>query len=168
MQVKILSVIMVMGLAFIFSACGGSSDTTSSSPSPASPSPEMSSPSPTPSMEANNSVTNAEPSDGHGEGGQVVETGKYHLELLVGREPAGLHIDFFVQQGLDHAPVAGAKVVGQLQLPDGSQKTLDFQYSDTDKHYTAYLTDAPAGEYRLVVLSDIQGEKVNGRFTFTP
>ncbi|MDS3860346.1 hypothetical protein RIF25_05945 [Thermosynechococcaceae cyanobacterium BACA0444] len=164
MQVKVLSLITVMGLGLSLGACGGSSDTTRSSPSPASPSPEMSSPSP----EVANSVTNAEPSDGHSQGGQVVETDKYHLELLVAREPAGLHIDFFVQQGLDHDPVSDAKVIGQLQLPDGSQKTLDFEYSDADKHYTAYLTDAPEGEYRIVVLTDIRGEKVNGRFTFTP
>ncbi|AFY61062.1 hypothetical protein [Synechococcus sp. PCC 6312] len=164
MQVKVLSVITILGLGLSLGACGGSSDTTSSALSPASPSPEMSSPSP----EVANSVTNAEPSDGHGQGGQVIETGKYHLELLVAEEPAGLHIDFFIQEGEAHTPVPDAQVVGQLQLPGGSQKTLDFQYSDADKHYTAYLTDAPAGEYRLVVLTDIRGEKINGRFTFTP
>lgn len=165
MRVKFLSLITVLGLGLSIGACGGGSETTSSS---SSPSPEMSSPSPTPTMEAADSVTNAEPSDGHGQGGQVVETGKYHLELLVGQEPAGLHIDFYVQEGLNHDPVPDAQVVGQLQLPDGGQRTLDFQYSDADKHYTAYLTEAPAGEYRLVVLTDIRGEKVNGRFTFTP
>ncbi|MDS3861728.1 hypothetical protein RIF25_13035 [Thermosynechococcaceae cyanobacterium BACA0444] len=163
MKIKFLSLITVLGLGLSLGACGGDSETTRSSPSP-----EISSPSPTPTMEAADSVANAEPSDGHAQGGQVVETGKYHLELLVAEEPAGLHIDFFIQEGVDHTPVPDAQVAGQLQLPDGSQKTLDFQYSDADKHYTAYLTNAPAGEYRLVVLSDIRGEKVNGRFTFTP
>lgn len=166
MKIKLLSLMTVLGLGLSLGACGGGAETTSSI---SSPSPEMSSPSPTPEMAADNSANNAEPAgDGHGQGGQVVETGKYHLELLVAEEPAGLHIDFFIQEGVDHTPVPDAQVVGQLQLPDGTQKTLDFQYSDADKHYTAYLTDAPAGEYRLVVLSDIRGEKVNGRFTFTP
>ncbi len=164
MPVKVLLVITVLGLGLSLGACGGSSDTTSSSPSP-----EISSPSPEAGTSTNDPASTAEPADdGHGQGGQVVETGKYHLELLVGKEPAGLHVDFFIQEGEDHAPIPDAQVVGQLQLPDGSQKTLNFQYSDTDRHYTAYLNDAPAGEYRLVVLSDIRGEKINSRFTFTP
>lgn len=163
MQVKVLSVMTFLGLALSLGACGGQPESTTSAANSPESTPEATTPSP------ESTVSASQPQSDHGgHGGQVIETGQYHLELLVAKEPAGLHIDFFLQEGEAHAPVPRAQVVGQLQLPDGSQKTLDFQYSDADKHYTAYLTEAPAGEYRLVVLTDIRGEKVNGRFTFIP
>ncbi len=163
MQVKVLSLITVLGLGLSLGACGGQPESTTSASNSPDATPEATTPSPESTVSASQSQ-----SDHGGQGGQVIETGKYHLELLVAKEPAGLHIDFYLQEGEAHDPVPDAQVLGQLQLPDGSQKTLDFQYSDADKHYTAYLTDAPAGEYRLVVLTDIRGEKINGRFTFTP
>ena len=41
------------------------------------------------------------------------------------------------------------------------------EYDAAGKHYTAKLEGAAAGAYQVAVLSDIQGEKVNGRFNFT-
>jgi hypothetical protein len=102
-----------------------------------------------------------------GQGGQVIETGDYHLELLTKPEAGGIHLDFYLQQGENHEPVANARVTGQLQLPDGTQKQLEFKYNTEDKHYTAILSNPAAGTYKLVILTDINGEKVNGRFQFT-
>lgn len=101
-----------------------------------------------------------------GQGGQVVETGDYHLELLAIKEPAGTHLDFYLQKGDNHEPIPNAKVTGQVQAPDGTQQTVDFKYSADDQHYTAILPNTANGEYKLAVLSDVNGEKVNGRFTF--
>lgn len=110
----------------------------------------------------------SEKADSHGgQGGQVIESGPYHLELVTGKEATGTHIDFFLQKGDNHEPIANAKVTAQVQLPDGSQKSLDMKYSADDKHYTAILPDTVAGEYKLAVLSDVNGEKVNGRFSFS-
>jgi hypothetical protein len=53
-----------------------------------------------------------------------------------------------------------------VQLPNGHQKTLKMQYQPTEKHYAALLTETLTGEYQVAILSDIGGEKVNGRFTF--
>ncbi|MBD2121796.1 hypothetical protein [Trichocoleus sp. FACHB-262] len=107
------------------------------------------------------------PAGAHGgQGGQVVESGPYHLELVTAKEAVGTHIDFFLQKGDNHEPVANAKVTAQVQLPDGSQKSLDMKYDAQGQHYAAILPESNAGEYKVAILSDIGGEKVNGRFSF--
>lgn len=101
------------------------------------------------------------------QGGQVVEVGAYHLELVAAPEASGTHLDLFLQKGDTHEAIQGAMVTAQVQLPDGSQKEVDFEYDAEGKHYTAMLSEAASGEYKVAVLTDINGEKVNGRFNFT-
>ncbi|QDL11118.1 hypothetical protein DP113_27315 [Brasilonema octagenarum UFV-E1] len=101
----------------------------------------------------------------HGHGGQVVESGQYHLELVTHKEDKGSHLDFIIEKGEKHEIVSNAKVTAQVQLPDGTQKTLDFKYDAKDKHYTAALPGNAPGQYPVKVTADIGGEKVNGRFT---
>jgi hypothetical protein len=84
-----------------------------------------------------------------------------------GVEASGAHLDFFLQKGDNHEAIPNAKVTAQVQLPDGTQQSLDMKYDAADKHYTALLSATATGEYKVAVLSDISGEKVNGRFTFT-
>jgi hypothetical protein len=98
--------------------------------------------------------------------GMVVEAGAYHLELMPEKEAGNIHLDLFVQKGDTHAAVPSAKVTAQVQLPDGSQKSLDMKYDAEGKHYTAKLAGAAAGEYKVAVLSEINGEKVNARYSF--
>jgi hypothetical protein len=106
--------------------------------------------------------------DSHGgQGGQVIETGEYHLELVTAKEADGIHLDLFLQKGDNHEAISDAKVTAQVQLPDGSQQALDMEYDASGEHYTAFLPSSAAGEYNIAVLSDINGEKVNGRFTFS-
>ena len=100
------------------------------------------------------------------QGGQVVESGIYHLELVVVPEENGIHLDFFLQKGDTHEAIPDAKVTAQVQLPDGTQKNLDLTYDAPAKHYGVDLLGKATGEYKVVVLSDIKGEKVNGRFSF--
>lgn len=99
-------------------------------------------------------------------GGQVIESGPYHLEFLPGIEADSIHLDFFLQKGDSHEAIPDAKVTAQVQLPDGTQKTLDLKYDSPEKHYTVMLPSKAAGEYKVAFLSDIKGEKVNGRFSF--
>ncbi len=109
----------------------------------------------------------AEPAEKHGgQGGQVIESGPYHLELVTAKEATATHIDFFLQKGDNHEPIPNAKVTAQVQLPDGSQKSLPMTYNAGDKHYTAILPGAATGDHKVAILSDISGEKVNGRFSF--
>jgi len=101
------------------------------------------------------------------QGGQVVEVGNYHMELVTLPEASGTHLDLFLQTGDTHEAIEGATVTGQVRLPDGTQKQVEFEYDAEGEHYTAMLPEAAAGEYQIAVLTDINGEKANGRFTFT-
>jgi len=100
------------------------------------------------------------------QGGQVVESGIYHLEFLPLIEADSIHLDFFLQKGDNHEAIPDAKVTAQVQLPDGTQKTLDLKYDADGKHYGVHLPSKAVGEYKLAILSDIKGEKINGRFNF--
>ena len=106
-------------------------------------------------------------SNGHtgaSKGGQVVETGKYHLELVPEKESGGTHLDFYVQKGDKHEPIPTAKVTAQVQSPDGKQKTLPFTYDASGKHYTAPLGEKATGQYQLKITATIGSEQVDGRF----
>ena len=61
-------------------------------------------------------------------GGQVVESGKYHLELVPEKSASETHLDLFVQKGDNHQDIPDAKISGEIQLPDGQQKTISFIY----------------------------------------
>ncbi|MUL37024.1 hypothetical protein [Gloeocapsopsis dulcis] len=99
-------------------------------------------------------------------GGQVIESGPYHLEFVHAAEPNGIHLDFYLQRGDNHEPIPDANVTAQVQLPDGTPKTLNMEYDAAGKHYTATLPGQASGEYRIAILSEVNGEKVNGRFAF--
>lgn len=114
----------------------------------------------------NQGVETATGHSNENQGGQVIETGKYHLELIALPEKNGTHLDFYLQEGANHKAISNAKVTAEVQSPTGSQKTLNLAYDAAGKHYAALLPEQTPGEYKVVVLSEINGEKVNGRFTF--
>ena len=100
-------------------------------------------------------------------GGQVVESGPYHLELVVGKEADKTHLDFYLQRGDNHQTIPNAKITGQIQMPDRTQKALTFTYDQKDQHYTALLPGKVVGQYQMKISADITGQKVDSRFTFT-
>jgi hypothetical protein len=100
-------------------------------------------------------------------GGQVVESGPYHLEFVSEPEANGTHLDFYLQRGDNHEAIPNAKVTAQIQSPDGSQKTQNLTYDAEAKHYTAMLPGTTSGQYQVKITSDIDGKKVNGRFNFS-
>ncbi|PMB09472.1 hypothetical protein CEN49_06500 [Fischerella thermalis CCMEE 5273] len=115
----------------------------------------------------NNAQGHSEDGKGeHSHGGQVIESGQYHLEFVAEPKDDGNHLDFYLKKGEKHDVVPDAKVTAQVQLPDGSQKSLPLTYEAKEQHYHAVLSEKAAGEYKVAILSDINGEKVNGRFTF--
>ena len=96
---------------------------------------------------------------------QIVETEKYHLELASEKEDNNNYLAFYLHKQENHSDtIANAKVMAQVQMPDGSQKTLYFKYDTEDKHYQALLPGA-AGQYLVKVTADVNSEKVSGRFT---
>ncbi len=146
----------ISGLGLLFlGACSGGSQTASNPPS------SVSAEKPTAESPKSDSVAS-----GASKGGQVVESGPYHLEFVPEKEANGTHLDFYLQKGDTHAAISDAKVTAQVQLPDGKQQSLDLKYDPAGKHYTVLFPGSAAGEYKAAILSDINGEKVNGRFSF--
>lgn len=167
MQLKIrASAIAMLGLLFLGACSNGNptaTTTTSPAPTPAAKSQPATDSSPTAHAKK---PTSAKTASHGGQGGQIIESGPYHLELLTVNEANGTHIDFFLQKGDNHTPIPNAKVTAQVQLPDGSQKALNMKYDAPGKHYYSVLPGNATGEYKVAILSDIQGEKVNARYTF--
>jgi hypothetical protein len=154
-----------LGFLFLGACSSGSNQASSSSPvaTPAAEAKPAADPASADKM-ASDKMPSGEMHGGHG--GQVVEVGDYHLELLLGKESGETHMDVFLQKGETHEAVPNAKVTAQVQTPDGAQKTLAFEYDPAEKHYTAKLPTTAPGDYKVAILSDIKGEKVNGRFSF--
>jgi hypothetical protein len=99
-------------------------------------------------------------------GGEVVESGKYHLELVPEKEASATHLDFYILQGDKHEIVPNAKVTADVQLPDGKQKTVPFNYDASGKHYAAVVSEKAAGQYQVKITATVGSEKIDGRFKF--
>jgi hypothetical protein len=97
-------------------------------------------------------------------GGQVVESGKYHLELVPEKEGGGTHLDFYLLRGDTHESVPTAKVTADIQSPDGKQKTIPLSYDASGKHYAAALAEKATGQYQVKITATIGSEKIDGRF----
>jgi hypothetical protein len=104
--------------------------------------------------------------DKHGRGGQIIETGEYHLEFVAAPSDKGTNIDFFLEKGEKHETVSDANITAQVQLPNGEQKTIPIKYEASENHYHGTISEKVAGEYKVAVISEVNGEKVNGRFNF--
>ncbi len=159
-----LIVLGTSGLLFLGACNNGSSNQAANPDSNTTPTAAVL---PTPAV--SNTTAKTEPSghsEPHQKGGQVVETGAYHLEFVAEKEAKGTHMDLYVLKGDNHQPVLNAKVKSQVQAPDGSQKTLNLSYDKEGKHYTVLLPGNTAGQYQVKMLVDVDGKKVDGRFNF--
>lgn len=159
--------LLFIGIIFanILAACSNSP----TSPSPTTSPNAVTTKEPSPQTVAKTDSKADKKPENHGkpnQGGQVVEVGAYHLELLLGKEENNIHLDFFLQTGDTHAAVADAKVTAQVEFPDGTQKSYDLAYDAPNQHYAINLPTSASGEYKIAILTDIKGEKVNGRFNF--
>jgi hypothetical protein len=127
----------------------------------AAPSPTTTASSPTPAQ--------TEPTAPHGKshpGGTTIETNGIHLELVPEKEADKTHLDLYLQTGANHQPIPTAKVIAQIQSPDGKQQSLEMKYATADKHYTAIVPGKVAGQYQVKITADLSDKKVDGRFTF--
>ena len=103
---------------------------------------------------------------GKSNGGQVVESGKYHLELVPEKGSNETHLDLYLQKGDNHEAVANAKVTADVQLPDGKLKTIPLSYDASGKHYAAVVKEKVTGQYQVKITAKIGSEQADGRFNF--
>lgn len=100
------------------------------------------------------------------QGGQVVESGKYYLELVPEQAASVTHLDFYLLEGDKHEIIPTAKVTAEIQLPDGQLKTVPFNYDASGKHYAAMVNDRVVGQYQVKITATVGSEQVDGRFKF--
>ncbi|MEG3940787.1 MULTISPECIES: hypothetical protein [unclassified Microcoleus] len=146
-----------VGLLFL-GACGKGDQTSDTNTTPPPP--------PVASQPASSAPAATSAAKG-ANGGQVVNSGPYHLEFVPEKEATGTHLDLYLQKGDKKEPVPDAKVTAQVQLPNGKQQTLALKYDPEGKHYAVVFPGKEPGQYPVKMNADINGEKVDGRFTFT-
>jgi hypothetical protein len=160
-----LIILISLGLLFL-GACSNANQTSNSSSNQTTSTPvdtikTNASPA-TPTSETAAKLDHSKPK----KGGQVVEAGNYHLEFVSDKGDNGNHLDLYLLKGEAHEAVSNAKVTAQVQLPDGTEKTLDLNYDADGKHYAALLPEKASGQYQVRITADVDGKKVNGRFSF--
>lgn len=101
--------------------------------------------------------------DGHN--GQVVQSGKYHIEFTSHLEKDSTHLDIKLH-GEKEQEITDAKLTAQVQLPGGTSQTLAVPYSTEEKQYVAKLPTTAKGDYQVVLQTDVKGDKFNSRFSF--
>ena len=150
----------------LLGACSKESKTSdSASNNAATPTVEMAPPAVTTSP-ATTTAQSESSKGGKSKGGQVVESGKYHLEFVPEKGTNDTHLDLYLQKGDNHEAVANAKVTADVQLPDGKLKTIPLSYDASGKHYAAVLKEKVTGQYQVKITATIGNEKADGRFNF--
>ena len=155
-------IIFLASAGLLLGACSKEAKTTEANTNSAAPPAETEAPATATKTMASNEHTDMSPK----KGGQVVESGKYHLELVPEKESNSTHLDFYLLQGDKHDIVPNAKVNADVQSPDGKQKTIPFSYDAKDKHYTALVNEKTTGQYQVKITGKIGSEQVDGRFNF--
>jgi hypothetical protein len=150
----------------LLGACSKESKTSdSANPNTATPTAETVPPAATTSPAT--TTAKAESSKGgKSNGGQVVESGKYHLEFVPEKGTNDTHLDLYLQKGDTHEAIANAKVTADVQLPDGKLKTIPLSYDASGKHYAAVLKEKITGQYQVKITATIGSEQADGRFNF--
>lgn len=101
----------------------------------------------------------------HSRGGQVVESDPYHIELVTKLKDDETQLNLYLLHEAEDRAITDAQVTANVQQPDGEQQTVKLVYEPAKKSYTGLLTAQESGQYNLVIQADINGEKVNSRFS---
>ena len=160
MKLLTSGIIVLASVGLLLGACSKESKTSdSATPNAAAPTAETAPP-------ATNTAKAEGSKGGKSQGGQVVESGKYHLEFVPEKGSNETHLDLYLQKGDTHEAVANAKVTADVQLPDGKLKTIPLSYDASGKHYAAVVKEKVTGQYQVKITATIGNEKADGRFNF--
>jgi hypothetical protein len=150
----------------LLGACSKEAKTSdSANPNTATPSAETASPATTTPPAATTAKAQSS-AGGKSKGGQVVESGKYHLEFFPEKGSSETHLDLYLQKGDTHEAIVNAKVTADVQSPDGKLKTIPLSYDASGKHYAAVVNGKISGQYQVKITATIGSEKADGRFNF--
>jgi len=98
-------------------------------------------------------------------GGQAIEVQGYNLELATEAQGPNIHIHFYLMDMKDRI-VTNAQIKLQVTTPDGIKIAQALRYNAKEQGYVGDLVTVAKGEYKVVVLTTIAGEKINARYTF--
>ncbi|WP_309744325.1 MULTISPECIES: hypothetical protein [unclassified Chamaesiphon] len=149
------------GLLLLVACSKESTTSDSTNPNTATPTAETATPAATTTAQAESSKGGKS-----NKGGQVVESGKYHLEFIPEKGINDTHLDLYLQRGDIYEAITNAKVTADVQLPDGKLKTIPLSYDTSGKHYAAVLKEKVTGQYQVKITATIGSDRADGRFNF--
>ena len=97
---------------------------------------------------------------------QIIMSGPYHLELIAESKDPGINLNFHLENNANHEAILGANVTAVVETPDGNEETLNLQYEAEGEHYIGLLETQATGQFRVTILTDINGDKVGADFSF--
>ena len=101
----------------------------------------------------------------HSRGGQIIESDPYHIELVTKNKDAGTELQLFLLHEAEERVIADAQVTANVLPPGGEPQTLELVYEPAEESYKGLIPSAEKGSYNLVVQTEINGEKINSRFS---
>ena len=101
----------------------------------------------------------------HGDKVLLSTSGNYSLELLPVTEKNGIYLDLHIFEGEEKEDIQNAEVTAVVNLPNGEQKTLEFNYYPKTKHYGVLLSPKMTGSYKVVVQTKVEEEELTGQFS---
>ncbi len=97
---------------------------------------------------------------------QIIMSGPYHLELIAESKDHGINLNFHLENNANHEAIIGADVIALVETPDGNKETLKLNYEAEGEHYIGLLETQATGEFKVAILTDINGDKVDADFSF--
>jgi hypothetical protein len=98
--------------------------------------------------------------------GSVLEAEGYRFEFGSEKKATGTHLYLYLHKKDKKEPVPNAKVMAQVQLPNGKQQTLPLNYDAKGKRYAVVFPSKQPGQYPVNMTAIINGLKVDSTIIF--